>query len=447
MAKVPLMKVEPPGPRAREIIKVDEKYLAKSTKTSPIAVDSAEGSVIKDVDGNTYLDFTSGVAVLNIGHCHPAVVKAVKEQAGRLAHFAGTDFYYSVQSQLVQKLSQIAPGRFDKRTFLSSSGTEAVEAALKVARWHTQRKQFVAFIGAFHGRTMGSLSLTASKPVQRARFFPLVPGVVHIPFAYCYRCPYQLEYPSCGVWCAKILEEVYFDSYVPAEEIAGLVIEPIQGEGGYIVPPVEFVRIMRRTAKNHGILLIDDEVQAGMGRTGKMWGITHYNVVPDIMCSAKALGSGMPIGATIYHKKYDFGVQGAHSNTFGGNVVACASALATIDVIEKESIVDRAEKTGAHLRKRLNEMMEAHEIIGDVRGLGMMQATEFVEDRRSKKPAIKARDRIVELSYKRGVILLPCGKSSIRYIPPLTTPVEQIDTGIDIISGAVRDASRELKRR
>ncbi|MCJ7517602.1 MAG: aminotransferase class III-fold pyridoxal phosphate-dependent enzyme, partial [Methanomassiliicoccales archaeon] len=297
-------------------------------------------------------------------------------------------------------------------------------------------------IGAFHGRTMGSLSLTASKPVQRRRFFPLVPGAVHIPFAYCYRCPYHLEYPSCGIWCAKILEEVYFESFLPSDEVAALFIEPVQGEGGYVVPPIEFIKIMRNVTKKHGILFVDDEVQAGMGRTGRLWGIEHFGVTPDILCAAKALGSGVPIGATVYHRKYDFGVQGAHSNTFGGNLLACASALATIDVIENEGIIEIAAKNGRHLRKRLDEMMNENEIIGDVRGLGMMQATELVENRRTKKPAKKARDRIVELCYKRGVILLPCGKSGIRYIPPLTTPVEQIDAGIDVIESAFKDVSK-----
>jgi len=438
--KIPQIRVEPPGPNAREIIKVDEKYMATSTKTSPIAVESASGSVVHDVDGNVYLDFASGVGVLNIGHCHPKVVKAVRDQAEKVMHFAGTDFYNDLQSRLVKKLSEICPGKYDKRVFLSNSGTEAIEAAMKVARWHTQRKQFISFIGAFHGRTMGSLSLTASKPVQRNRFFPLVPGEVHIPFAYCYRCPYHLEYPSCGIWCAKILEEVYFESFLPAEEVAALFIEPVQGEGGYVVPPAEFVEIMSRTCKKHGILLVDDEVQAGMGRTGKLWGIENFGIVPDVLCAAKALGSGVPIGATVYHRKLDFGVQGAHSNTFGGNLLACASALATIDVIEKEKVLGMAAKTGKHLRKRLDDLMEKHDIIGDVRGLGMMQATELVEDRKTKKPAKKARDKVVELCYKRGVILIPCGKSTIRYIPPLTTPVEYIDAGVEVVDSALRDA-------
>ncbi|MDD1768293.1 MAG: acetyl ornithine aminotransferase family protein [Methanomassiliicoccales archaeon] len=442
MSKVPQIRVEPPGRKAREIIKIDEKYLATSTKTSPIAVESASGSVVTDVDGNVYLDFASGVGVLNIGHCHPKVVKAVRDQAEKVMHFAGTDFYYDVQSRLVKKLSEICPGKYDKRVFLSNSGTEAIEAAMKVARWHTQRKQFISFIGAFHGRTMGSLSLTASKPVQRNRYFPLVPGGVHIPFAYCYRCPYHLEYPSCGIWCGKILEEIYFDSFLPPEEVAALFMEPVQGEGGYVVPPVEFVKIISKTCKSHGMLLVDDEVQAGMGRTGKLWGIEHFDIVPDILCAAKALGSGVPIGATIYHRKLDFGVQGAHSNTFGGNLLACASALATIDVIENENVLEMATKAGRHLRKRLEELMDKHEIIGDVRGLGMMQATELVEDRKTKEPAKKKRDKVVELCYKRGVILLPCGKSSIRYIPPLTTSLSQIDAGIAVIDSAVRDAMK-----
>jgi len=442
MTKVPKIRTEPPGPKAREIVALDYAFMATSTKCSPVVADSAEGTVVTDVDGNTYLDFASGIGVLNVGHRHPAVVKAIKEQMDKLMHFAGTDFYYAPQAKLAQRLCQITPGDFDKKVFLSNSGAESVEAAEKVARWSTGRKQFVSFIGAFHGRTFGALSLTASKPVQRERFFPLVPGFTHIPFAYCYRCPYRLEYPSCDIWCAKILEEVYFESFLPPEEVAALFVEPVQGEGGYIVPPAEFVRLMRRITSEHDILFVDDEVQAGMGRTGRMWGIEHHGVVPDILCTAKALGSGMPVAATVFSKALDFGKEGAHSNTYGGNPMACASSLATIDVIESEGLVEKSASKGEHMAKRLEELQERHELIGDVRGLGMMQATELVRDRRTKEHAVEERDAVVELCYKRGLILLPCGKSGIRYIPPLTVEIDQIDTAVDILDSALRDAMR-----
>ena len=443
MAKVPDIKVEPPGPKAKGIISVDTEYLATSTKVSPLAVERAQGSMVWDVDGNSYLDFASGVAVLNIGHAHPRVTKAVCDQLAKFSHFAGTDYYYDVQSRLAKRLCSISLGSERKKVFLSNSGAESIEAAMKIARWSTQRKQYISFFGAFHGRTFGALSLTASKKVQQERYFPKVPGVTHIPFANCYRCPYHLEYPRCDIWCGKILEEIYFDTMLPPEEVAALFMEPIQGEGGYIVPPKEFVQHMALMCKKHGILLVDDEVQAGIGRTGKMWAIEHHGVVPDVLCSAKALGSGLPIAATIFRRELDWGKKGAHSNTFGGNALACAASLATLDVIEEEGLVKQAEKKGKHLRKRLEELKDRYEIIGDVRGFGLMQATEFVKDRKSKEYAVKERDEIEDLAFKRGLILLGCGRSAIRYIPPLTTSLEQIDMGVDILEGAIRDVSKE----
>lgn len=444
MSKAPDIKEIPPGPKAREVVALDYAFIATSTKTSPVVADHALGAVVTDVDGNTYLDFAAGIGVLNTGHCHPKVVEAVQDQAEKLMHFAGTDYYYRPQVELARKLCEITPGDFEKKVFLSNSGAECVEAAMKIARWSTGRKQFISFIGGFHGRTFGALSLTASKPVQKREFFPLVPGVTHLPFAYCYRCPYHLEYPSCGVWCAKILDELYFETFVPPEEVAAIFCEPVQGEGGYIVPPSEFIRILKRTAEKHGILFVDDEVQAGMGRTGRMWGIDHHGVIPDILCTAKALGSGVPVAATIYSKLYDFQVQGAHSNTYGGNLLACRAALATINVIEDEDLVFESQRKGEYLKKRLLELMDKYETIGDVRGLGLMLTTEFVKDRSTKEYAVELRDLVVELCYKRGLILLPCGKSGIRYIPPLNVEDEHLDTAIDILDEAIRDAMEEL---
>jgi 4-aminobutyrate aminotransferase len=437
MSKVPDVKIEPPGPAAREIIAKDDSYVATTTKSLPIVARRARGLAVEDVDGNMFLDFSSGISVLNVGHCHPRIVEAVKKQSAELMHFAGTDFYYDIQASLAQRLSEVTPGTYEKKTFFSNSGTESIEAAIKVARWSTRRSRMIAFIGAFHGRTMGSLSLTASKPVQQQRFFPDVPGVIHIPFAYCYRCPYHLEYPSCDLWCAKTLEETYFNTFVPPDEVAALFGEPVQGEGGYVVPPREFYPTIHKIIKKHGILFADDEVQAGLGRTGKMWGIENWGIVPDIMSMSKSLGSGIPIAATIFRKELDFGVEGAHSNTFGGNLVGCAASLATLDVIKDERLVENSAKMGEYFRKRLNELKEKHEIIGDVRGLGLMQAVEFVRNRRTKEFAVKERDDIVSGAFKRGLILLGCGKSGVRLIPSLNVTKEQIDTATEIIDSSI----------
>jgi 4-aminobutyrate aminotransferase len=437
MSKVPDVKIEPPGPAAREIIAKDDSYVATTTKSLPIVARRARGLAVEDVDGNMFLDFSSGISVLNVGHCHPRIVEAVKKQSAELMHFAGTDFYYDIQASLAQRLSEVTPGTYEKKTFFSNSGTESIEAAIKVARWSTRRSRMIAFIGAFHGRTMGSLSLTASKPVQQQRFFPDVPGVIHIPFAYCYRCPYHLEYPSCDLWCAKTLEETYFNTFVPPDEVAALFGEPVQGEGGYVVPPREFYPTIHKIIKKHGILFADDEVQAGLGRTGKMWGIENWGIVPDIMSMSKSLGSGIPIAATVFRKELDFGVEGAHSNTFGGNLVGCAASLATLDVIKDERLVENSAKMGEYFRKRLNELKEKHEIIGDVRGLGLMQAVEFVRNRRTKEFAVKERDDIVSGAFKRGLILLGCGKSGVRLIPSLNVTKEQIDTATEIIDSSI----------
>ncbi|MBX8633559.1 MAG: acetyl ornithine aminotransferase family protein [Candidatus Thermoplasmatota archaeon] len=437
MPKVPDIKIEPPGPAAREIIAKDDSYVATTTKSLQIVAKRARGLDVEDVDGNMFLDFSSGISVLNVGHCHPRIVEAVKRQSGELMHFAGTDFYYDIQASLAQRLSEVTPGTYEKKTFFSNSGTESVEAAIKIARWSTRRSRMIAFIGAFHGRTMGSLSLTASKPVQQQRFFPGVPGVTHLPFAYCYRCPYHLEYPSCDLWCAKTLEETYFSTFVPPDEVAALFGEPVQGEGGYVVPPKEFYPTIHKIIKKHGILFADDEVQAGLGRTGRMWGIENWGIQPDIMSMSKSLGSGIPIAATVFRKELDFGVEGSHSNTFGGNLVGCAASLATLDVIKDERLVENSAKMGEYFRKRLAELQEKHEIIGDVRGLGLMIAVEFVRNRKTKEFAVKERDDIINGAFKRGLILLGCGKSGVRLIPSLNVTKEQIDTATEIIDSSI----------
>ncbi|MEM0129709.1 MAG: acetyl ornithine aminotransferase family protein [Thermoplasmata archaeon] len=429
-----------PGPRAREVMARDDRYLMLGTKTSPVVAESARGVWVRDVDGNRLLDFAAGISVVNVGHCHPEVVRAIREQAGTLMHFAGTDFYYDNQTRLAEKLTSIAPGSFAKKVFFTNSGTESAEAALKLARFRRQRQIVIGLIGSFHGRTMGALSLTASKPVQRQGFNPYVTGGTHIPAPYCYRCPYKLEYPSCDLYCAKILRELYFETVIPPEDVAAFVAEPVLGEGGYIVPPKGWHAAIRSILDEWKIPLIDDEVQAGMGRTGRWFAIEHHGVVPEMITMAKALANGLPIGAVIFPKEFDFPKPGSHSNTFGGNLVAVAAALATIGVIEKERLLDNARRRGEHLIARLRELAQRHEVIGDVRGLGLMVATEFVTDRRTRAPAVALRDRVIEEALKRGLILLPCGRSSIRYIPPLVVTDEEIDTAIGIVDAAIAAA-------
>jgi len=440
--KVPDIRVVPPGPIAREIIKKDEKYLANTTKTSPIVAKKAFGSIIEDVDGNLIIDFTCGIGVVNMGFSHPRVVEAVKKQAGELMHFAGQDYYYDLQAKLAQKLCEITPGDFQKKVFFGNSGAEAVEAAMKISRYYRPRGMYIAFLKAFHGRTMGALSLTASKAVHREKFFPPVPGVVHVPYGHCYRCAYKLTYPECDLHCANIIQDLYMKTIAPQSDVAALFMEPVQGEGGYVVPPKGWTERIAKIAKDNDILLVDDEVQAGFGRTGKMFAIEHSRVIPDIMTLAKAMGSGMPISATVFDKRLDFPTKGAHSKTYGGNLVACASSLATIEAIEEEKAVENSARLGNHMRKRLEEMKEKYGIMGDNRGLGLMQATEFVEDRKSKKPAQKRRDAIVKDSYEHGLLMLPCGESSIRYIPALNISDEMLDAGLDVLEQAIKKAAK-----
>ena len=428
-----------PGPEAQRIIQRDQRYLMTSTKTAPVVAASASGVWVTDVDGNRLLDFASGVAVQNVGHCHPEVVRAVREQVGILSHFAGTDFYYDIQVRLAEKLTTLMPGAFDKKIFFTNSGTESAEAALKIARWQRRRPITIGLLGAFHGRSMGSLTMTTSKPVQRARYAAFAGGGHHIPAPNCYRCPYKLEYPSCDLYCAKILKELYFQTSMPPDDVAAFIAEPVMGEGGYVVPPKGWHSAIKSILDEHGILFIDDEVQAGIGRTGHFLAIEHHGVVPDIVTMAKALGGGLPMGAVSLRADLDL-EPGAHSNTFGGNLVAAAASLATLSVIEKEHLLENTRTQGAYLIARLRELQSKYTEIGDVRGLGLMVATEFVKDRTTKEPAVKLRDRILEEAYRHGLILLPCGKSSIRYIPPLIVRREQIDEAIEIMDGAIRAA-------
>jgi 4-aminobutyrate aminotransferase len=429
-----------PGPRAREYVERDRSAISPSyTRSYPFVMDHGEGSWVWDADGKQYIDFTAGIAVTASGHAHPDVVQAIRDQAGKFIHMSGTDFYYAVQIELAEKLNALVPGDEPKQLFFTNSGTETVEAAFKLARYTTGRTRMIAFIGGFHGRSMGALSLTASKYVQRKGFAPLVPGVSHVPFGYCYRCAYNLEYPSCDVYCVKYIEETLFKRLFSADEVAAIFMEPIQGEGGYVVPPPLYHVRLRELADKYGILLVDDEIQTGMGRTGKMFAIEHWNVVPDITCIAKGIASGMPLGAMVAKKRLMTWPPGAHGNTFGGNPVSCAAALATIRLIEG-SYMQNAAQMGERLIEQLRRMQGKHPSMGDVRGLGLMVGVELVQDKKTKEPAIALRDAVVQKCFHKGLLILGCGASTVRFMSALNVTEDVIDRGLEIFEEALAEA-------
>lgn len=438
----PSIKVKPPGPKARDLVAQDSRFVSQSyTRSYPLVADQGEGAMVIDVDGNRYLDFTSGIAVCATGHAHPKVVAAITRQAGRLIHMSGTDFYYSSQISLARKLAEIAPGGKTKKVFFGNSGAEAIEAAFKLARYHTKRTMALAFYGAFHGRTMGALSLTASKTIQRKSYIPLVPGVVHVPYAYCYRCDYNLTYPGCRVSCVDWIKDVLFRSSVPPEEVAAIFVEPIQGEGGYIVPPPEFHAKLHELAREHGILYVVDEVQSGMGRTGKMFAIEHFGVEPDIIAVAKGIASGLPLGAMIASADIMDWAHGSHASTFGGNPVACEAALTTIDLLEG-GLTANAAGVGAYLLERLRQMETEHPLIGDVRGMGLMIGIELVRDRRTRTPAPEERSRIIRGCFERGLLILGCGLSTVRFSPPLIIDREDADIALEIFTAVLTEVEK-----
>jgi len=444
MSAYPKIVVSPPGPKAIDFLKKDERFISPSyVRYYPLVVESANGCVVKDVDGNEYIDLNAGIACMNVGHNHPKVVSAIKGQCDRFLHYSNTDFYYKEVINLAEKLAEITPGNFEKKTFFGNSGTEAVEAAIKLAKWHTRKQLFIGFISAFHGRTVGALSFTASKPAQRRYFSPLMPGVAHVPYAYCYRCPFKLTYPECHYWCVDFIDEFVLQKYVPPEDVAAMLFEPIQGEGGYVVPPPEYFQRLKKLADKYGLLIIDDEVQSGIGRTGKWFAIEHWNVEPDIICSAKALASGLPIGATVAKAKIMDWTEGSHASTFGGNPLSCAAAAAVLEVIKEEKLLENANKQGAYALKRLGELKERSEIVGDVRGKGLMIGVELVEDKESKKPAAQKAAQVIIRSWKRGVAIVTCGASTIRIVPPLTIQREMLDTALDIVEDTIEEVAKE----
>jgi 4-aminobutyrate aminotransferase len=434
-----------PGPKARAAVKVDDRLMSPSyTRSYPLVARSGRGVRIEDVDGNEFLDFAAGIAVNSTGHCHPEVVAAIQKQAAELIHISGTDFFHEPLTEFAERLSAVAPMPGPHRFFYGNSGAEAVECALKLARYHTGRHHVISFFGAFHGRTMGALSLTGSKPQQKRRFSPMLPGVTHIRYPYTYRGTMggPEEQEAFNMSCAHYLEERLFKTILPPEEVAAVFIEPIQGEGGYVVAPDNFLRELRNICTRHGILLVADEVQSGAGRTGEWWAIEHSGVQPDIVCMAKGIASGMPLGVCMSRAEIMDWVPGSHASTFGGNPISLAAALATMDILEREGIANAA-KVGDFMLKRLHGWKETHPMVGDVRGRGLMIGIELVKDKATREPATALRNRVETLAFERGLMILGCGETSLRLCPPLIVSEQEATVALDILEDALSVVERE----
>lgn len=430
-----------PGPNARRVLAGDTEYISPSyTRSYPLVAKSGRGIVITDVDGNEFFDFSAGIAVTSTGHCHPDVVAAIQRQAAELIHMSGTDFYYEHMVELAKRLSEIAPMPGPHKVYYGNSGAEAIECALKLARYHTKRPNIIAFYGAFHGRTMGALSLTASKPQQRRRFTPLMPGVTHVPYPDFYRgCKDSTQNSDAfALSCARFIEDKLFKTTLAPEEVAAIFVEPVQGEGGYVVAPTIFMQELRRICDRHGILLVVDEVQSGIARTGKWWAVEHTGVAPDMVCMAKGLASGMPLGVTMTRAEIMDWVPGSHASTFGGNPVCIAAALATLDVIEKEHLNEHSAEVGAYMLKRMSAWIARHKLVGDVRGRGLMIGVDIVKDKATKEYAAAERDLIIERSFERGILFLGCGPSTIRLCPPLVVTKEEADVAMDVLEDCIQ---------
>ena len=437
--RVPEIKTALPGPKARALIARDGRAVSPSyTRGYPLVIERAWGSTVEDVDGNLFLDCTAGIAVNATGHSHPDIVRAITEQAGKFIHMSGTDFYYEPQVRLAEEIARLAPldGDSGGRSFFGNSGAEAIEACVKLARYATGRPNIIAFFGGFHGRTLGALALTASKPVQRDKLGPFMPGVYHAPYADCYRCPVGLEPATCAAECLDFLDHQIFAHLVSPDEVAAIVVEPIQGEGGYLVAPDQFLQRLRALTKTHGIVFVADEVQSGMGRTGRMFAIEHAGVKPDAIAIAKGIASGLPLGVAVARADLMTWPPGTHASTFGGNAVACAAALETIRLLEKE-LMRNAADVGAHLMAGLQALREKHAIIGDVRGRGLMVGVELVRDRVTKERAGRERDAVVTACFDRGLLLLGAGKNAIRFSPPLVLTRAEAETALRIFDEAL----------
>jgi 4-aminobutyrate aminotransferase len=440
MSNAPNIKTPLPGPNAARIVARDKRFLSSSyTRDYPFVMAKGHGAVVEDVDGNTFIDCAAGIAVTGTGHSHPDVVAAIVGQAQKFLHMSGTDFYYEPQVELAEELAKIAPiarAKGETRCFYGNSGAEAVEAALKLARYASKRFNVIAFLGSFHGRTLGALAATSSKAIQRRGFGPMAPGVYHAPYANCYRCPVGLKPEGCQAECLDFVEEQILVHLVSPDEVAAVIVEPIQGEGGYLVPAPQFLQRLRSLTEKHGILLIADEVQSGMGRTGRMFGCEHFGIEPDIMALAKGIASGMPLGVCISAADVMTWPPGAHASTFGGNPVSTAAALATLKLL-KGGIIANAASVGEHMLNRLRGLMDKHSLIGDVRGKGLMIGVELVRDRTTKERAVAERNQVVLEMFKRGILVLGAGRNAIRFAPPLVLTKDQADTVVDLFDEAL----------
>ena len=441
----PKLRTPLPGPKARAAVEADGRLISPSyTRSYPLVAKRGRGVRLEDVDGNEFLDFAAGIAVVSTGHCHPEVVGAIQKQAAELIHISGTDFYHEPLTDLAERLSAAAPMPGPHKFFYGNSGAEAVECALKLARYHTGRQNVIAFLGAFHGRTMGALSLTASKPQQKRRFGPMLPGVTHIRYPYTYRgCSGSVEEQEAfNMGCARYIEEKLFKTVLPPEEVAAIFVEPVQGEGGYVVAPDNFLRELREICNRHGILLVSDEVQSGAGRTGKWWAIEHSGVQPDIVCMAKGIASGMPLGICMSRAGIMDWVPGSHASTFGGNPISIAAALATMDVLEREGI-DNAARVGEFMLERLRGWKNSHPLVGDVRGRGLMIGIELVKDKTTREPAAELRNRVETVAFEKGLMILGCGETSFRLCPPLIVSKEEASVALDILEESLAQVEHE----
>lgn len=433
-----------PGPVAKSLIERDQAVISPSyPRGNPFVMDHGRGCEVWDVDGNRFLDFAAGIAVTSTGHSHPRVVKAIQDQAEKFIHIS-SDFYHPKWIELAEYLDRIAPFKEDAVSFMTNSGTESVEAAIKLARYHTGRSQFLGFTGGFHGRTLGAVTFTASKPHYHRGFFPLMSGVTHVPYPDPYR-PVILNRTDedAGSAVIRYIEEEVFGKNIPSDEVAGILVEPIQGEGGYVVPPETFFPQLRDLCDRYGILLIADEVQAGVGRTGKWWSIQQFGVEPDIITSAKGIASGVPLGAMVARKSVVTWPKGSHGNTYGGNPLGCAAALATLDLIENEYMAN-AVVVGQYIQDRLQEIQADHPSIGVVRGVGLMIGVEFVKDPLTKEPAVELRNAIEKKAFERGLLTLGCGRSTIRISPPLCLTREEAEEGLEIFEEAIAVAEEDV---
>jgi 4-aminobutyrate aminotransferase len=441
---LPHLVTELPGPKAKQLVDRDHAVLSPSyTRDYPFVAKQGRGAMIEDVDGNTFLDFAAGIAVVATGHCHPDVVAEIQKQAAELIHMSGTDFYYPNMVDLAEKLAAIAPGAGPKRVYFGNSGTEAIEAAIKLVKYHTKRDKLIAFHGAFHGRTMGSLSLTASRSIQRKGFGTLLSGVFHMPFPDTYRGTYGVCPETASADCLSYLENELFRRRVDPEEVAGIFIEPIQGEGGYLPAPAEFLQGLQRICRKYGILLVADEVQSGMGRTGKWWASDHAGIEPDIICTAKGIASGMPLSAMIARAEVMNWTPGAHASTFGGNPVCIAASLATLKLLENGYMANAA-RLGDYIMKRTANWTEKHKIVGQVRGRGLMIGIEFVRDQKTKEKATDLRNKLVQMAFHKGLLVLGSGDTTMRIAPPLMIDEAQADFALNTLEACITEVERSL---